>query len=130
DTGRMTIGAVEPSLSPSMDIQVSSNFERYLFELKDRSGAAVAAAMRGFRATGTLEASAAEWRAAKHAFTGHRVGDDETLAVIAETWRRCGELVDPHTAVAIATARAAAGDRKTAMVALACAHPAKFPDAV
>ncbi len=128
--GRMTIGDVEPSLSPSMDIQVSSNFERFLFELKGESGAAVAAAMRRFRATGTLPVSETEWHAAERLFTGHRVDDDGTRDSIAATWRASGELLDPHSAVAVAAARAARGDMAVPMVALACAHPAKFPDAV
>jgi threonine synthase len=129
-TGQMTIGTVEPSLSPSMDIQVSSNFERLLFELKGRSGAAVAAAMRDFRATGTLPVSPAEWRQAQGWFSGHRVDDSGTTAEIARTWETAGELIDPHTAVAVATARAVRRDPAVPMIALACAHPAKFPDAV
>jgi threonine synthase len=129
-TGRMTMGAVEPSLSPSMDIQVSSNFERFLFELKGHDGAAVTAAMRDFRATGTLPVSPAEWRQATALLTGHRVDDAETQAEIAATWRATGELIDPHTAVAVATAKAVRRDPAVPMVALACAHAAKFPDAV
>jgi threonine synthase len=129
-TGRMTIGGVEPSLSPSMDIQVSSNFERLLYELKGRDGAAVAAAMQNFRATGTLATSDAEWREARALFSGHRVDDAATTATIAETWRRTGELLDPHSAVAVAAAHKATASREVPMVALACAHPAKFPDAV
>jgi threonine synthase len=128
--GQMTIRGVEPSLSPSMDIQVSSNFERLLFELKARDGAAVAAALQAFRATGTLPASAAERRAARELFAAHRVDDEATRATIAATWRETGELIDPHTAVAVAAAKAARRDRAVPMVALACAHPAKFPDAV
>jgi threonine synthase len=129
-TGKMTIGTVEPSLSPSMDIQVSSNFERLFHELKGRDGAAVAEAMKTFRATGTLPASAEEWRRAGALFAGHRVDDEGTKATIAETWRRTGELLDPHSAVAVAAARACAEPDGIPMVALACAHPAKFPDAV
>jgi threonine synthase len=135
DKGTMVIDRVEPSLSPSMDIQVSSNFERLLFELKGRSGAAVAEAMRAFRATGTLPAGEGEWREARRLFTARRVDDEATMRTIAETYRTTGELLDPHSAVAVAAARAArpGGDRggdAAPMVALACAHPAKFPDAV
>ena len=130
-TGRMSIGTVEPSLSPSMDIQVSSNFERLLFELKGRSGAAVAEAMRAFRASGTLPASDAEWRNAARLFTGARVDDEMTTATIAETYRRTGELLDPHSAIAVRAAADAAGHAPDVpMVALACAHAAKFPEAV
>jgi threonine synthase len=129
-SGKMTIGVVEPSLSPSMDIQVSSNFERFLFELKNCDGAAVASAMRDFRATGSLPVSDAEWRQAQRLLTGHSTDDAQTRAEIARTWRTSGELIDPHTAVAVATARAMRHDTAVPMVALACAHPAKFPDAV
>jgi threonine synthase len=128
--GAMTIHGVEPSLSPSMDIQVSSNFERLLFELKGRNGAAIADAMTEFRRTGALPAGAEEWQAARALFTAHRVDDNETRATIAATWRDAGELIDPHSAVAVAAAKVARRDRRLAMVALACAHPAKFPDAV
>ena len=131
-TGEMTIAAVEPSLSPSMDIQVASNFERLLFELKGGSGAAVAADLRRFRQTGTLPADDQAWRAARRLFSGHRVDDAQTLEMIADTWRRTGRLIDPHSAVAVAAARREIATREDAapMVALATAHPAKFPDAV
>ena len=129
-TGKMTIGTVEPSLSPSMDIQVSSNFERVLLELKGGSASAVAAAMREFRASGTLPVSEAEWRKAQSLFISHRVDDSGTTAEIARTWTATGELIDPHTAVAVATARAVRRDPAVPMVALATAHPAKFPEAV
>ncbi|MBV8888504.1 MAG: threonine synthase [Alphaproteobacteria bacterium] len=131
-TGEMTIAPVVASLSPSMDIQVSSNFERLLFELKDRDGAAVAAALREFRRGGRLPADAAGWARARRLFAGHRVDDAETMKTIGETYRRTGVLIDPHSAVGVAAARAelaGAGDAAP-IVALGCAHPAKFPDAV
>ncbi len=128
--GTMTIQGVEPSLSPSMDIQVSSNFERLLFELKGRSGAAVADAIAAFRATGTLPATDAEWQSARRLFDAHRVDDEATRATIAATWRSTGELIDPHSAVALAAAQAVRQNRAMPMVSLACAHPAKFPEAV
>ncbi len=128
--GAMTRTAVEPSLSPSMDIQVPSNFERLYFELKGRSGASVAAAFQTFRSTGTLPASDAEWRAARALFAAVRVGDEETIAEIARSHRSAGELIDPHSAIAIAAARQVPRDPAVPMVALASAHPAKFPAAV
>ncbi|HUB94369.1 MAG TPA: threonine synthase, partial [Stellaceae bacterium] len=128
--GEMTLGPVEPSLSPSMDIQVSSNFERLYFELAGREGDAVASAFRQFRATGSLPAQPALWREARTLFTAHRVGDEETSATIAATWGSTGELLDPHSAVAVAAGRAARRHPETPMIALACAHPAKFPEAV
>jgi threonine synthase len=136
-TGAMRIASVVPSLSPSMDIQVASNFERLLFELKGRNGAAVAAALREFRETGELPADAQAWHGARGWFSGQRIDDAMTLDTIADTYRRSGLLIDPHTAVAVAAARLelseadAAGQRNaTPIVALATAHPAKFPEAV
>ncbi len=130
-TGEMAIAAVVASLSPSMDIQVASNFERLWFELKGRSGAAVAADLREFRQTGALPADEAAWRGARRLFSGHRVDDAATLDTIADTYRQTGRLIDPHTAVAVAAARAELErDGAAPMVALATAHPAKFPDAV
>jgi threonine synthase len=130
--GDMTVAPVEPSLSPSMDIQVSSNFERLLFELKGRNGAAVAEAMRAFRRDGRLPADDQAWRAARGLFSAHKVDDTLTMQTIADTYARSGNLIDPHTAVAVAAARAELGARPDGapMVALATAHPAKFPEAV
>ena len=128
--GRMTIGAVEPSLSPSMDIQISSNFERLYFELAARDGAAVGEAFARFRETGALPASPALWQEARGLFAAHRVDDEATRASIRATWHATGELLDPHSAVAVASARAARRDPRIPMVALATAHPAKFADAV
>jgi threonine synthase len=130
EDGAMTIAGVEPSLSPSMDIQVSSNFERLYFELRGRDGAAAAAGFKSFRATGTLPISDAEWREARALFSTARVDDNATLAEIATTYRTTGELLDPHSAVAVAAAKRARRDDTVPMVALASAHPAKFPDAV
>ncbi len=131
-TGRMALTAVEPSLSPSMDIQVSSNFERLLFELKGLNGAAVAQAMQTFRRTGVLPADDQAWRAARSLFSAHKVDDTQTMQTIAETYARTGILIDPHTAVAVASAQAeiAACEGGGPMIALGCAHPAKFPEAV
>ena len=130
--GEMTLAPVVPSLSPSMDIQVASNFERLLFELKGRHGGAVAAAVQRFRQSGALPADEQAWRRARDLFSAHRVDDTQTLDTIADTYRRSGHLIDPHSAVAVAAARAeiARDDSATPMVALATAHPAKFPDAV
>ncbi len=128
-SGDMSISTVNPSLSPSMDIQVASNFERLLFELKGRSGAAVTQAIAAFRRDGALPPDDQAWHAASKLFTGHRVDDAGTLAEIGETYKRTGILVDPHTAIGIAAARAHR-DGEAPIVALATAHPAKFGDAV
>jgi threonine synthase len=131
-SGRMTLAPVQSSLSPSMDIQVSSNFERLLFELKGRSGTAVKETMDNFRRTGTLPEDDQAWRAACRLFSAHKVDDTETMQTISQTYARSGALIDPHTAVAVAAARAetVAQSAATPMIALGCAHPAKFPDAV
>jgi threonine synthase len=131
-SGRMTLATVEPSLSPSMDIQVSSNFERLLFELKGRNGAAVREAMGLFRQTGSLPDDDQAWHMACRLFSAHKVGDTETMQTIAQTHAQTGILIDPHTAVAVASARTeiAAGGNAAPMIVLGCAHPAKFPEAV
>jgi threonine synthase len=129
-SGAMTIGAVEPSLSPSMDIQVSSNFERLLFELLERDGAALRELMTRFRSAGSFALEPARLARARALFDAARVDDETTKATIAAVWRETGELLDPHSAVGVRAARERRGDPRTPMVALACAHPAKFPDAV
>ena len=129
-SGDMSIAVVSPSLSPSMDIQVASNFERLLFELKGRNGAAVKEAIAAFRRDGALPPDDQAWQAAAKSFAGHRVDDKGTLAEIGNTYKATGMLIDPHTAVAVAAARARACDSAAPMVALATAHPAKFADAV
>ena len=102
--GSMALRPVEPSLSPSMDIQVSSNFERLLFDLLERDAGALGRAMTGFRTSGSLQIGAEAWRAARSLFAAHAVSDDETLDEIARNWRGSGVLVDPHSAVALAAA--------------------------
>ena len=130
ETQAMSTTGVVPTLSPSMDIQVSSNFERLLFEMNHRDGTATAAQMTRFRATGLLSVTPSQfgdW--IRPVFRGHRSDDATTLDVIASTFRRSGMLVDPHTAVGLAaTAACAAPDEP--VVTLATAHPAKFADAV
>jgi threonine synthase len=128
--GTMEIGQVHPTLSPSMDIQVSSNAERLLFDLYGRDGARLALAMKGFRDSGRLALDPAQHKALTDLFAGHRLDDDETLATMAALKRETGELIDPHSAIGAAAARAVPLDRDVAVVALATAHPAKFPDAV
>jgi threonine synthase len=118
-----------PTLSPSMDITVSSNFERLLFDLYDRDGAAVAELMAAFDG-GELRLSAAALAGARGLFASHRVDDDATCAQIAETWERSEYLLDPHSAIGVAAAAAAQDDPAVPTVTLATAHPAKFPDAV
>ena len=128
----MTVRAVEPSHSPSMDIQVSSNFERLLFELLGRDPEATAAAMRDFRATGRMPVPEAAWRHAGQVFKAVRLDDDATLAAMRDLRAQCGFAADPHSAVAIAAALSAARDDPDGVpvVAMATAHEGKFRDAV
>jgi threonine synthase len=124
----MSVQGVEPSLSPSMDIQVSSNFERLLFEILDRDPAATAAAMSGFRATGRMAVPDTTWQRARAIFDGFRLDDAETLAAIRALYAATGYMADPHSVIGIAAARARPAG--VPMIAMATAHPAKFPDAM
>jgi threonine synthase len=123
-TGSLVRDEVVPTLSPSMDIQVSSNHERLLFELLDRDGTATAELMARFRAVGAVEAPR------DPVFAAASIDDATTLELIADVHRRTGYLADPHTAVGIGAARRARRHPDLPTVCLATAHPAKFPDAV
>ncbi|HMG41042.1 MAG TPA: threonine synthase [Acidimicrobiales bacterium] len=124
-TGALVAETVEPTLSPSMDIQVSSNHERLLFELSGRDGAATAEWMTRFRQLGSVEVPV------DPVFAAASIDDAATIAEMRDLHRRTGYLADPHTAVGVAAARAAGaypGDLP--VVCMATAHPAKFPDPV
>ena len=125
----MSVRAVEPSLSPSMDIQVSSNFERLLFELLGRDATATAATMREFRSTGHMPVPREAWERATALFAGFRLDDAGTTAEMRRLYNEVGYLADPHTAIGIAAARALPCPGLP-IVAMATAAPAKFPDAV
>ena len=130
ETQTMSASSVVPTLSPSMDIQVSSNFERLLFEMNARDGEATAAQLTRFRESKQLRVDAAtfgEW--IRPVFRGQRCSDNETLAKIAEVHRSNGMLIDPHTAVGLVATDACA-ERDEPVITLATAHPAKFADAV
>ena len=129
-TGEMTVAGVMPTYSPSMDIQISSNFERLLFDLYGRDGKALADAMTAFRSTGTLKVGANALGGVRALFDAGRLDDEGTLAAIADCRRRFGETLDPHSAVGYAVAQQHRRDDKVPMVVLSTAHPAKFPDAV
>lgn len=118
------------SLSPSMDIMVSSNFERMLFDLYDRDGAAISRLMDGFRSDGTLSLDAAVLTRAQSLFSSYRLDDTETMQVIADVYEATEYLVDPHTAIGIQAGRKARKNTGVPMICLATAHPAKFPEAV
>jgi threonine synthase len=124
----MSVRAVEPSLSPSMDIQVSSNFERLLFELLGRDPALTASTMQSFRSTGRMHVPDAAWHHARTLFHGFRLDDEGTSAEIRRLHAQ-GYLADPHTAIGTAAARTGP-TRHIPTIAAATAHPAKFPDAM
>ncbi len=125
--GEYRTGTVEPSISPSMDIQVSSNFERALFDAYGRDGKAISQLMDEMKAGG-FSISQGALQALRETFTSGRVGEDETRAEIDAIRSETGEVICPHTAVGTRVARDHLG--ATPMVTLATAHPAKFPDAV
>jgi threonine synthase len=129
-TGSMTIGEVHPTLSPSMDIQVSSNLERLLFEIGGRDGTEIAELMTRFRAEGTVSVAAERLDLLSEHWSAARIDDATTAETIARTFERTGIALDPHTAVGLAAAERVRADRAVPMVVLATAHPAKFPDAV
>ena len=134
ESHQMVADGVVPTLSPSMDIQVSSNFERLLFEMNDRDGAVTAHQLSTFRSTGQLAVEPdqfATWAAP--VFKAARCNDDLTLSTMADVYRESGMLIDPHTAVGVSAARQLRGhdgESGVPVVTLATAHPAKFPDAV
>jgi threonine synthase len=126
----MEMRGVEPTLSPSMDIQVSSNFERLLFELLGRDGVAVAETMLRFRAEGSFTLDRDRLGLLDEQWSGASIDDAATTAIMAERYASSGLLVDPHTAVGLGAAAACRADPSVPMITLATAHPAKFPDAV
>jgi threonine synthase len=129
-TGTMQVGEVVPTLSPSMDIQVSSNLERLLFEMLGRDGAAVADLMLEFRSEGRVRVAPDRIRWLSEHHDAGELSDDECLAEIGRTYREAGYLMDPHTAVGVGVARRLRRRDHVPMVCLGTAHPAKFPDAV
>jgi threonine synthase len=126
--GAYQTSEVFPSISPSMDIQVSSNFERALFDAYDRDGAAVAQLMDELKAGG-FNVSQGALQALREHFDSGRVSEDETLATIKQAQTTMGELLCPHSAIGVRVAEDLR-DPATPMITLATAHPAKFPDAV
>jgi len=130
ETGIYQPRPVVATASPSMDIQVSSNFERLIFEVSGRDSARVKALMADFAEAGSFALGQAELAAMRDAFSACRVDETETAATIARLYRETGYLADPHTAVGLTAAIRQAGDSPAPMIALATAHPAKFPDAI
>ena len=128
-TGRYETRGVTPSTSPSMDIQVSSNFERLLYEVHGRDPYAVRRMMASLQQSGAFTIADRELDQIRHEFDSGAADEAQTAATIRQTLAATGELLDPHTAVGYAVARRSAAS-SSPMVTLATAHPAKFPDAV
>jgi threonine synthase len=126
-TGDYSTGTVTPTAAPSMDIQVSSNFERLLFDL---AGAPVAEQMRGFEAARAMQLTNAQRDGAAGLFTSAAIAADTMNEAMRWACAEAGEVLDPHTAIGLAAARASGLDPATPIVTLATAHPAKFADAV
>ena len=126
-SGSYAMDGVKPSISPSMDIQISSNFERALFDAYGRDGAKVAGLMGELKAGG-FEISDAALKSLRGTFASGRCSEAETLATITRTLAQTGELLCPHGAVGVKVAEEHLG--QVPMITLATAHPAKFPDAV
>jgi threonine synthase len=132
-TGRYSRGEVQATQSPAMDIQIASNFERLYFEAVGRDAAATARAFKDFGQTGSIDIPADALDFMRQLFEGDAVDEAETSAAIRDTLKDTGELIDPHTAVAVRAAlrlRAGAADASTPLIVLSTAHPAKFPEAV
>jgi threonine synthase len=129
-TGVYEKRGVTPTIAPSMDIQVSSNFERLLFELCDDDGGAVARSMAELAETGRFALGQGAVTRLREGFDSARADQAATTAMIARMAREGGQVLDPHTAIGVVAAEACRGDREVPMITLGTAHAAKFPDAV
>jgi threonine synthase len=129
--GTYEVRGVKPTTSPSMDIQVSSNFERLLFEAYGRDAGAIRRLMAGLSQSGAFEVAPEPLGRIREEFSSAAITETEVADEIKHTWHDAGRLLDPHTAVGVRAARALlCEDPATPVIALATAHPAKFPDAV
>ncbi len=123
-------GTLQKTLSPSMDIQVSSNFERLLFDLYERDGKAINDLLRGFKDTGKLSIDTHRLTQAQALFSSAAVDDKTTCDTIREVYNTGDMLLDPHTAIGVRAARERRKDKHHPMITLATAHPAKFSEAI
>ncbi|MFN4357302.1 threonine synthase [Sphingopyxis alaskensis] len=129
-SGDYSAGTVTPTATPSMDIQVSSNFERLLFDLAGRDGAAIAGMMAEFEAKRAMTIPADMLAGARDLFSSARIDGDAMALALRWAQERGGQIIDPHSAVGLAAARALEIDAEIPVVTLATAHPAKFREAV
>jgi threonine synthase len=131
ESGEYALRAVIPTTSPSMDIQISSNFERVLHHASNGDSDWVRAAMGSLRQSGRFFLPGIVLQTLRHEFDALASNETEISDEIARVWRQSGYLLDPHTATATRAARRQLADNPgVPVVALATAHPAKFPDAV
>ena len=130
ESGAIELQHVVSTLSPAMDIQVPSNFERYLFELYEGDGKSLAKDMVDMRKTGRLTLGPARHAIACEDFQAARISDNVTLQTIGESHKSYGILIDPHTAVALAASNKTPAASDVTRIVLASAHPAKFPGPV
>ncbi len=130
ETGKMQQSGTQASLSPSMDIQISSNFERFLFEASGRDAALINNLMDSFATEKSFSVSDELYAACKSHFSAHRLDDNETKAQIKHWHQQTGEVIDPHSAIGLAAAQARRSSNKVPVVCMGTAHPAKFADAV
>jgi threonine synthase len=128
--GDYSVGTVTPTAAPSMDIQVSSNFERLLFDLGGRDGTATREQLQGFEATRATRLTNAQRTGAAELFTSLAIDPDSMALAMRRAAQECGQVIDPHTAIGLAAAHAVDLPREVPIVTLATAHAAKFPDAV
>ena len=129
-TGDYSCGTVTATATPSMDIQVSSNFERLLFDLAGRDGKGLAKMMADFESTRAMTIPADMLAGSKDLFVSARIDADGMSDVMRWAHERTDQVIDPHTAIGLAAARNAGLPADVPVVTLATAHPAKFPDAV
>jgi threonine synthase len=129
-SGLMRAEDVQSTLSPSMDIQISSNFERLLFDLCGAKGSEVERFMQQMKVGGQFEVSKVQLAMARQVFTAAKVDDPLTLQTIQKVYKETGYLLDPHSAVGVAASELLAGELPDPVILMACAHPAKFPDTI
>ena len=134
NNGVMERKNVNPSFSPSMDIQVSSNFERLLFEILDRDAIKVKQEMYNFKKNGIFSISKEIMLKVNNLFSAYMISNNETLDIIKNTFENYNYILDPHSAIGFGSARKALDEKiissSTPIISLACAHPSKFPDVI
>ena len=134
NNGVMERKNVNPSFSPSMDIQVSSNFERLLFEILDRDAIKVKQEMNNFKKNGIFSIPKETMLKVNNLFSAYMISNNETLDIIKNTFENYNYILDPHSAIGFGSAKKALNEKvissSTPIISLACAHPSKFPDVI